>query len=224
VRKLPFLVLLCSGIAGAHPHIDSGPATANVSGQLVTFALSHGCSGKDTVRVKIDIPTGVTSVRALYGSFGGPSDVQKAGTPAQVTSVTWEKASYLVGDNTYPEFTLRMKVPNVPFTTIPFVVTQTCRDASGDTTVVWDQLSGSGNTAPRLTVLPARMPGWNKIMLPVAIAEDDVGTYLGNAQIVWKGAAAYSPNPTVAMLIAMTPGVTAHTGGFAAGDELWVKY
>src|SRR5689334_14796166 len=131
MRKMFLLVALMSGTAAAHPHIDGGPAFANVSGQLVTFGISHGCSGKDTVKIEVAIPTGVTGVRGLYGPFGAPKVTKDASN--NVTTVTWEKATFETGDNTYPEFTLRLKVPDVPFTQLMFNVTQTCRDATGDT-------------------------------------------------------------------------------------------
>ena len=48
-------------------------------------------------------------------------------------------------------------------------------------------------------------PGWNKYV--VAQAVPDVAAIFGDAQIVWKGTAAYSANPATAALIAATPGV-----------------
>ena len=217
------LIMISAGTALAHPHIEGGPAFANKTGQLVTFGVSHGCTGKDTVKITVTIPVGISSVRALYGPFGAPTVTKDASN--NVTSVTWEKATYETGDNTYPEFTLRLKVADVPFTSIMFPVTQTCRDATGDTVVVWDQADdATGNAAPRLTVVPARLPGWNKHTLTAAVAEADIPLYFGDSQIVWKGTAAYSPNAVVAAMIAMTPGVTALAGGLAAGDEIWVKY
>ncbi|HEY5920821.1 MAG TPA: DUF1775 domain-containing protein [Kofleriaceae bacterium] len=223
MKKALLLVLVSAGAAEAHPHIDSGTAQANKSGQLITFGVSHGCTGKDTVKIEVDIPTGVTGVRGLYGPFGAPK-VTKDGSN-NVTKVTWEKATYETGDNTYPQFSLRLKVPDVPFTSIQFNVTQTCRDASGDTVVQWNQPDDStGNAAPRLTVIPVRVTGWNKFTLSAAVAEADMPAYFGDAQIVWRGTAAYTPNAAVAALIAMTPGVTPLAGGLSTGDEVWVKY
>ena len=223
MRKSLLLIVLTAGAAHAHPHIDSGPAYANKTGQLVTFGVSHGCSGKDTVKITVTIPAGISSVRAAYGPFGAPTVTKDSSN--NVTSVTWEKATYETGDNTYPEFTLRLKVADVPFTEILFPVTQTCRDATGDTVVVWDKPDDTtGNAAPRLAVVPARSTGWNKFTLSAAVAEADIPLYFGDAQIVWKGTAAYSPNAVVAAMIAMTPGVSALAGGLGVGDEIWVKY
>lgn len=223
MRSVLFLILVSAGVAHAHPHIDSGPAQANKSGQLVTFGVSHGCTGKDTVKIEVAIPPGISSVRGLYGPFGAPTVTKDASN--NVTSVTWEKATFETGDNTYPQFTLRLKVADVPFTSIPFSVTQTCRDGTGDTVVAWDQPDDStGKAAPRLTVVPSRVTGWNKFTMSAALAEADVPMYLADAQIVWRGTSAYSSNPVIAAMIAMTPGVTPLAGGLAAGDEIWVKY
>jgi len=226
MHKLVFVSLcLASATAAAHPHITSGSAFANTSGQLVTFGISHGCTMRDTVKIEIDIPENISSVRPLYGpdGFGLPT-VTKDSTG--VTKVVWEKTTFdTTGDNVYLELVLRLRVADVPFTTIPFNVTQTCRSVAGDIVVAWDDPDDTaGNEAPKLTVVPAHTAGWNKITLPVAIADADIPTYFGDAQIVWKGTAAYAPNAAVAALIAMTPGVTSLTGGLVAGDELWVKY
>lgn len=226
MHKLVFVSLcLASATAAAHPHITSGPAFANTSGQLVTFGISHGCTMRDTVKIQIDIPENVSSVRALYGpdGFGLPTVTKVS---SAVTTVVWEKTTFdTTGDNVYLEFVLRLRVADVPFTMIPFNVTQTCRSVAGDIVVAWDDPDDTaGNEAPKLTVVPAHTAGWNKITLPVAIADADIPAYFGDAQIVWKGTAAYAPNAAVAALITMTPGVTALTGGLAAGDELWVKY
>jgi len=37
-------ILTLSGVASAHVGIPSGPATANKSGQNITFGVSHGCT------------------------------------------------------------------------------------------------------------------------------------------------------------------------------------
>jgi hypothetical protein len=80
---------------------------------------------------------------------------------------------------------------------------------------------GADEPASELRIVPARQPGWNKYVVPVAIT--DLARYFGDARIVWKGTAAYSPSTTTTELIAATPGVTA-LSTLAANDEIWVKY
>ena len=52
---------------------------------------------------------------------------------------------------------------------------------------------------------------------------DDRSLFFGDAAIVWKGDAAYSPNPATVELIGSTADVT-ELGSLAEGDEIWVKY
>jgi len=93
-----------------------------------------------------------------------------------------------------------------------------------DMTVVWSGPSSNPEPSPLLVVVPAHSPGWNKIALTAAVAAKDFGAYFGDAQVVWKGSAAFSANATVSALIGTTAGVTTLTTDLAIGDEIWVKY
>jgi periplasmic copper chaperone A len=226
-RSLLVVAMLAAGasVAGAHPSIVSGPGFANKT-QKITFGIGHGCEGADTIKIKIDIPAGVTSVRAVTSDFGRVS-ITKVGT--NVTSVTWTKAvaNELPEDLAFYELTIRARVADVPFTKIQFNVIQTCRDANGQPfDVPWDQPPGSttGEPAPLLTVVPARTSGWNKFVLPVAVTAADLPTYFGDALIAWKGTAAYSSNANTAAQIGATTGVTMLATDLAAADEIWVRY
>ena len=218
------LVLQMPRAAEAHPSVTSGPADAART-QKITFGMGHGCEGSDTLRVRIDIPAGVTSVRPLFSDFGKPSVIRNGTT---VTAVEWTKpdADVLAADDAYYEHVIRARLPDAAFTRLQFNVTQVCRSAQGvETTVLWDQPPGStGNTAPLLTIVPAHTTGWNKIVVGRAVAEADFPIYFGNAQIVWRGNAAFSANAATMAQIGQTQGVTALTGDLAAGDELWVRY
>jgi periplasmic copper chaperone A len=221
-----FVVL--PGVARAHVSVASGPGFANAT-QEITFGVGHGCAGADTYRVRIEIPTDVLSVRPLRSDFGKVS-VEKD-TAGTITAVSWQKADAdaLEADLAYYKLVIRLKVPNKPFTTYYFKAHQTCRAADGTLSMSeWVTLptdpvvdGGTDEPAPALVVLPARKPGWNKYVVPQAVP--DLAALFGDAQIVWKGTAAYSANPTTAELIASTPGVTA-LSGLAANDEIWVKY
>ncbi len=218
------LVLSSSRAAEAHVDLSSGPAAAAKS-QKITLAVGHGCEGSDTVRVRVDIPAGVTSVRALFSDFSKPTLIRNGTT---VTAVEWTKpdADALPADDGYYELTFRARVPDAAFTQLQLNVTQVCRSAQGvETTVVWDQPPGStGNTAPMLTIVPAHTTGWNKIVVGRSVAAADLPRYFGDAQIVWRGNAAFSANAATMAQIGQTQGVTALTGDLAAGDELWVRY
>jgi uncharacterized protein YcnI len=216
-------------LASAHNGIKSGNAVANKS-QEVVFGIGHGCEGADTVKIVVEVPPGVTSVRPMPGDFGKVS-VEKDDTGA-VKTVTWQKrdGDVFEADIAYYTLTLRMKPPNAPFTTLLLPMVQTCRNAAGQEIVTeWtapDETEGTVNgveigPAPQLTIVPERKPGWNRFVVPAAIA--DLAPYFGDAQIVWQGSAAYSANQNTLDQIAVTPGVT-RLRALAAGDEIWVKY
>jgi uncharacterized protein YcnI len=227
------LVVAClsvSAIASAHISIVSGPGFANAT-QEITFGVGHGCAGADSFRVRVEIPASVTSVRPMPSDFGKPS-VEKDAAGA-ITAVVFQKAAAdaLDSDLAYYKLVIRLKVPNQPFTTTYFPTSQTCRAADGTMSVVdWVGLpttpaagpdAVAPEPAPALVIAPARRSGWNKLVAPVAVT--DLAGYFGDALIVWKGTAAYSPNPATSDLIKATPGVTALTA-LGANDEIWVRY
>jgi periplasmic copper chaperone A len=215
-------------IASAHISIASGPAAANTN-QEVTFGVGHGCAGADTYKVRVHIPAGVTSVLPLRSDFGKPSVEKDAA--GIVTAVVWQKpdAEVLDADFAYYKLVVRMRIPNAPFTVLYFPTEQTCRSANGTlSTVAWSMLptdpvvdGGPDEPAPQLRIVPARRPGWNKYVVTQAMS--DLSVFFGDALIVWKGAAAYSANPTTVELIAGTAGVTP-LASLASNDEIWVRY
>ena len=188
--------------------------------------------------MRLEIPAGVTSVRPERSDFGKVSVEKDAA--GVITAVVWQKAvaDALDSDIAYYKLVVRMKVPDVPFQTLYFPAHQTCRAMDGTMSVVdWigtpttTAATPDGGTdadagaepepAPALVVLPARRAGWNKLTVAQAVA--DLSVVFGDAQIVWKGTAAYSANPTTVELINATTGVTALTS-LDASDEIWVKY
>jgi periplasmic copper chaperone A len=224
---LPFLAPL---VAEAHIGI-AGPAIAD-STQELTFAVGHGCENADTVKIVIDIPASVTTVRAVPSDFGKVT-VNRDATN-KVVSVTWEKpanAEVLASDDNFYKVGLRVKVPNAPFTPLYFPAHQTCKKADGTLLPVVDwasenQDAGHGNgpaPAPVVAIMPPRSPGWNKYTVPVALSAMNLTQLFADAEIVWKGTSAFSTNAATVDQIKATPGVTQLTT-LAAGDEIWVKY
>jgi periplasmic copper chaperone A len=205
----------------------SGPGIVGQS-QVLTFSVGHGCEGADTVGIEIAIPREVTTVRAAPSVFGAAT--VRTDETGVVTAVSWTKDDARSADDQFYTLQLRIKVPELPFTTLYFPTTQTCRSADGDETVVaWDklpeQIEGAAqgeevSPAPALTILPVRHAGWNKFTVPDAI---EVLTIFDDAQIVWSGESAYSSNPTTMELIAGDDSVKALTK-IKAGAEIWVRY
>lgn len=224
VMPMVTAIFLASGSASAHVAISSGPAYADQT-QEIAFGVGHGCEGADTYSVRVAIPASVASVRALNSDLG-PAQIELDDAGA-VRWVTWRKpdASLLPSDTNFYKVALRIKVPNVPFSTLYFPVHQVCRKSTGEELAVdWastDPTDAAAEPAPALRILPKRYAGWNKFKVPSAI--DDLVGFFGDAAIVWKGDAAYSANPATAALIAETPGVTPLTA-LGANDDIWVKY
>jgi periplasmic copper chaperone A len=220
------MLLGTASLAEAHVSITSGPAASSKT-QKITFGVAHGCSGADTVKIRVEIPAGISGVRALTSDFGKPT-VEKDGV--NITAVTWQKpdADLQADDVQYYELTLRARVDAPAFSTVLFHVFQTCRTADGVETVVpWiDSPGGTGDPAPALIVAPAHIPGWNKFVIPAGamVAAADLPVYLGDALIVWRGTTAYSSNANTMAMVAATPGVTALASDLHASDEIWAKY
>jgi len=218
-------------LAHAHVGVISGLTTANAN-QEVTFGVGHGCAGADTYRVRIEMPAGLSAILPLTSDFGKITiEKDAAGT---VTAVTWQKADgdVLASDSEYYKLVVRMRTPNQPFSTVYFPIIQTCKAADGTLlTTHWIGKPGDPplpdggmlDPAGALPVVPARLPGWNKYTVPVAIAGTALAGWFSNAIIVWKGNAAYSVNPTTAELIKNTSGVVA-LESLQANDEIWVRY
>jgi len=217
-------ISLVPAMAAAHISITSGPGFANGT-QIIKFGVGHGCEGLDTYSVKVDIPADVTTVLPLPSDFGRLS-VERDATGA-VSAVVWTRTAQDTFDRdfAYYELSIRAKLPDKSFSTVYFPTHQTCLSPDGGTIVTdWIGTDPSNTTvepAPAIKLVPARRAGWNKFT--VAVAVPDVSSFFGDALIVWKGTAAFSPNPATTDLIKTTTGVTA-LASLAANDEIWVKY
>ena len=219
---------LSPGTAAAHVGATTAAVTANATSEIY-FGVGHGCENADTLSITIDIPAGLTGVRGMPSEFGKVKVNRDAAL--NVVSVTWEKAvvDLIATDDNFYKLGIRAKLPNAPFTKVFFPVHQVCQKADGTKlTAEWvSTLPSEGENGPKpaasVLVLPARKPGWNEYTVPVAIATADLEKVFGDAQIVWKGTAAYSANPATAALATATAGTTPLTA-LAAGDKIWVKY
>jgi uncharacterized protein YcnI len=216
-------VFLAPAVAQAHISVSSGPGFANTTQEIV-FGVGHGCAGADTYSVRVEIPAGVTSVRPERSDFGKVSVEKNAA--GDVIAVVWQKADQelLAGDISYYKLTVRLKVPDRPFTSLYFPTHQTCKASDGtlsSTDWVGTPTSSAPEPAPELRIVPARKAGWNKFTVPSAIS--DLSLFFSDAQIVWNGTAAYSSNTATAELVTTTSGVTVLTE-LKANDEIWVRY
>lgn len=219
--------LICT-MASAHVSSQTASAPANASSEIV-LQIAHGCAidgstaTADTLSLKVDIPAGVTSVRAVSSTDFPNLTLDKDGA-GNITAITWAKPTALDADTSFYKVSFRAKMPNLPFSKVFFKAHQKCKQPSKD--AEWIGIPGDGSgaeDAASLVLLPAKTPGWNKVTVPVAVAAADMPTYFKDAQIVWKGTAAYSVNAVVTDQISKEAGVTVLTS-LAANDEIFVKY
>ena len=212
--------LLALASSPAMAHIDlTAPGIAGTR-QILNFQVGHGCAGDDTVRIEIRLPTEITSVRAVPWQFG-TAEVQRNAADVPV-AVVWTKTDAAPSDDQLYTVSLRVTVPDMPFSTLYFPAIQTCRSASGVETVAeWIGLPGDPDEpAPALRILPRRFPGWNRYTVPAAITSLSI---FDDAEIVWQGDAAYSSNPAIMALIESEPGVSVLTE-VVPGADVWVRY
>lgn len=221
------VALALAGTAAAHVGIASGPAFAG-GRAVLEFGVGHGCEGADTVGINVHIPEEITSVRGVPNTFGS-ADVQVDDT-GKPTNVVWTKTDKRDADDQYYQMHMRIGVPDAPFSVLYFPVTQTCRDKDdNELTTEWAALPGDeppadGEEAPpaaKLVILPARMNGWNKYTVPTKVS--DLEMFFGDAQIVWAGDKAYSPNAAIAAMIEETDDVDT-LAEIAKDTTIWVKY
>ena len=223
------LLVIALGLAGAfvgaaQAHIGvEGRLTAD-SSTIVTFGVSHGCEGLDTVRVRIEMPETVTSVRGLTSAWGeGTAETDGTG---RIVAFIFEKETARAVDDQYYQFSLRVRAPAAPFTTLYFPVTQTCRNAEGVETVVeWDDVGAHDDPAvvspaASAVIFPVRTMGWNRYVAPDHVHDLSV---FDDARIVWVGTATYSANAETTALIESDPDVELLTE-IHTDDEIWVLY
>lgn len=216
--------LLATFVSGAQAHIGvDGRLTAGANA-IVTFGVSHGCEGVDTVRVRIAIPEEVIAVRGITSAWG--EGTFERDETDRVVAVTFEKAEARAIDDQYYQFALRIAAPDAAFTTLYFPITQTCRTPEGvESEVLWDDIGGHDDPAVEdpaasAVVFPERTLGWNRYTVPAEI--HDLAIF-DDARIVWAGTAAYSANAETTALIESDPDVDA-LEEIPAGQEIWVLY
>jgi len=206
-------VLVVAPFAHAHVSFDAGNAYANTR-YVAVANIPHGCSDLggdhyDTLKIEIEIPAEMTSVRpedAVFGPASVETDVE-----GNVTKLIWEKGSAAQPADTHLyRVAFRGRLPNAPLTTLAFRTTQTCAE---DTSTVWEDTN-----APTLKVLPTRAPGWNTYTAQEDMDLETIQAFFADAQIVWANDMAYSANPVTAAMIESP--LTLIT----AGTEYWVKY
>ena len=123
-----------AGTAFAHATIETKQAPADSYYKLV-MRVPHGCDGSPTLKVRIQIPDGVTGVKPqpkagwkleiVKGKLPQPIDDGHGGQITEgVKEVIWTGQ---LPDEYYDEFAMRMKLPDRPGETLNFATVQECK-------------------------------------------------------------------------------------------------
>jgi uncharacterized protein YcnI len=151
----------------AHATLDRPEAPAD-SFYKAVFGIGHGCDGQPTLRVRVRIPEGITSVKPQpkaggNSRFGARNfrSLPLAGTPGGtvtevVTEVMW---SGKLPDDNIDEFLIQVRLPNKPGQTLYFPTLQECETAVER----WIEIPAAGkhrrdysHPAPSVTLTPKR--------------------------------------------------------------------
>ncbi|ARU58493.1 MAG: YcnI family protein [Pseudomonadales bacterium] len=223
------VIALFSGAAHAHVSVSSDTAFS-ASRYEIKLTVPHGCEDSDTYRVEVQIPASLSSVRPMDSLFGKAEPIMNDAGDA-IEKIVWNKsaADVLVEDSHYYEFAIRAKLPEAEFVTLYLPTIQYCRDKSGnELQSEWvgmgshDDHGASGDEAPApsFMIFPKRFPGWNKYTAADHLHDMSI---FSDAEIVWSGSSAYSPNPTTLEMI-QGDADSVVLEQLHPGMEFWVKY
>ena len=138
MSKTPWLILmaaLAASPAAAHVYLEGKQATVGASYKAV-FAVPHGCSGSPTVKIRVQIPEGVISVKPMpkagwnvdvvEGQYANAYDYHGNKLSSGVKEVVWSGGK--LPDQNYDEFVVSSFLTDSlkPNTTLYFPVVQEC--------------------------------------------------------------------------------------------------
>ncbi|MCF2972084.1 YcnI family protein [Synechococcus sp. Nb3U1] len=125
--------LLALSPASAHVTVNPKEAPAGSYAKL-TLRVPHGCEGSPTIRLRVQIPEGATSVKPMVHPLWEIETVKKPlATPYEshgrmitetVAEVIWSGG--VLPDEFMDEFSISLKLPDRPGETIPIPVVQEC--------------------------------------------------------------------------------------------------
>lgn len=153
LRSLLVIAALTSaGAAQAHVAVQPTAVPAG-SYQVLRFGVGHGCDGKATTAIRIEMPAGLASARP-QPKPGWRLSIEHSADKA-VTAITWR--GQLPADQ-FDELLIQVKLPSTAGP-LPFAAIQTC----GATQVRWDEpIPANGarpkHPAPTLSLTPAAPP------------------------------------------------------------------
>lgn len=147
------LVAFSVTAASAHITLETGSAALG-SAYKAMFRVPHGCNGKPTISIRIQIPEGVIAVKPqpkagwtltkTKGKYSGSYDYYGTPTTEGVKEIAWSGGN--LPDDEYDEFVLRgyltesLKADTVLY----FPVVQECADGAVDR---WIEIPEAGKKA-----------------------------------------------------------------------------
>jgi uncharacterized protein YcnI len=160
------LLTVLAGPALAHATLETKEAETG-SYYKAVVRIGHGCEGSPTLKVRVRLPDGVTSVKpqpksgwelaTVKGKLATPI-TDSHGNPVTegITEVDW---SGRLLDEHYDEFVVRVKLPDRPGETLHFPIVQECEQGAHR----WIEIPKPGQDAddlkepaPAVKLLPKR--------------------------------------------------------------------
>jgi len=143
--------LMTVGLGAASAHVEATPTeTAAGSYSLLTFAVGHGCDGSPTTSVRISLPAELNDATPTVNpNWTITKTVEKLATPATLpngskvserTSAITYTAKTPLDPHQRDTFTLSVKLPDTPGTTLHFPTLQECEKGQTD----WKDIPAAG--------------------------------------------------------------------------------
>ncbi len=151
---LPAGALVVAGATAAMAHITLETKEAPVASiYKAVFRVPHGCAGKPTVKVRVQIPDGVIAVKPqpkagwtldkVKGAYGKSYDYYGTPTSEGVKEISWSGS---LPDDEYEEFVARVYLTGdlKPGSILYFPIVQECADGVTDR---WIEIPEAGKNA-----------------------------------------------------------------------------
>src|SRR5690606_34012959 len=170
-RRLVVLLALVTAFlllgGPALPHVTANPNTAPADAYFRTaFRVGHGCDGSPTTEIRMQIPSGLQSVRpevvagwdveVVIGELEEPYESHGETVTEGPVEIVWSGGN--LPDEHFQEFGLSMKLPDAPGETFYFPFVQICEEGESawieipDTVEEWNDLD---SPAPYITLTGA---------------------------------------------------------------------
>ena len=193
--------VIFSSPASAHATVQTYGVSATAGGYGHAFIrIPHAEAGKSTVRIDVQIPAGVTSVKPQQVA-GWNESIELAADGKTAAKVIWSGGN--LPNTSFADFGISLKYPATPGETLYFKTVQTLNDG---TTISWVEIPAAGQDSHSLAK-PAP-----SVKLPAAAATDGHNTT--------PSTGGHSTTPTTGGH-STTPTTGGHTDGASTEMMTW---